>query len=119
MEDALAATSELTELFRSLQDLEGQVSAFAQLSGLRLANQDSEEALKAAEEALDIAARADEAQLVGNALLALAEAHLDLQDGKEAQQAAEDAEVMFKRTGDEQGAEIASALIENAKKCIA
>jgi len=115
LEDAVNNMSELLELFRQLGDLEGQVEALIQLSGIHAMNKD-ETCVELAQEALQIAIKLDQANRVGTALLALAEAQQSQDNDKDAIEAAREAANQFQGAGDQQSYEMAMQIAEAAKQ---
>jgi len=126
IDEVLAVTTESAALYQELSDnagqasaalqqyKAGQASAMLQLSGIHVINDDGDNALKAAKEALELSSKLENGQTEGYALLQVAEAHRLLEDGPAAKQAAEDAKALFQELNDKNGMEIATHLISVA-----
>jgi len=115
VKDALEAVTDSIKLFQGIRDERGEVTALIQRSSLNLMSEAKEAALKAAEEALELALQIDDVQAVGSSNLALAEAYLALENKARATEAATTAKQLFERMGDEGGAEGCAMIIEAAK----
>jgi len=115
IEEAVAAITDLSELYRSLGYVDGQVDALIQLSGVHSINK-NEAAVEVAQEALQCSIKLDQAGRVGSSLLALAEAQISQDNGKEAMEAAREAGNQFQAAGDQASYEAAMQVLEDAKQ---
>mmetsp|Transcript_115051 Transcript_115051/g.289441 ORF Transcript_115051/g.289441 Transcript_115051/m.289441 type:complete len:2055 (-) Transcript_115051:117-6281(-) len=117
VKDAIEATKELDAFLEKLGDAEDRRGmAMVQLSSLQLMAQEPEEALKTAEQNLELSVKLDRPVPMGQALLSMSQAHQALGSSKEALQAAEDAVSLFEQLGEHDLVKAARQAVDNAKK---
>lgn len=120
IKETVEAAQELIAFLEPMPDTEERrINCLVQSSSLKMMLEEHEAALRASEDALELAVRLDKPLPMGHALLAMSEAHCGLGNSKEAQQAAEDAVSLFEQIGDTALVQAAKQAVEAAKKPVA